>query len=125
MPLNRISLRLADLIEDAKARGITKTEIARAIGISPQHLSGLINGHVEWKGKQIDRLLQKLQIYELDITVDSLSAKKQSEKVLQQFLETASTRHLKLFVSMIECLVENTITQQQSARSSPHRATGS
>jgi transcriptional regulator with XRE-family HTH domain len=54
--------RMRELIEDAKARGLTKSQIARAIGITPQHLSNLLGGKNEWKLTQIEAVCEVLGI---------------------------------------------------------------
>ncbi len=54
--------RLKQLIDEAKAGGLTKSKIARAMGITPQHLSNLIGGKNEWRLSQIERLCEVLDI---------------------------------------------------------------
>jgi transcriptional regulator with XRE-family HTH domain len=58
----RLADRLKKLIEEAKARGIPKSKIARALGISPQHLSNLLGGHTEWRLTHVENLCDFLEI---------------------------------------------------------------
>jgi|SRR5262245_11117002 len=60
--MRKASDRVKELIEDAKASGLTKSKIARAIGISPQHLSNLLGGKNDWKLPQIEALSEILGI---------------------------------------------------------------
>jgi transcriptional regulator with XRE-family HTH domain len=60
--MTRGAERIKGLIEDAKARGLTKSKIAKAMGITPQHLSNLLSGKNEWKLRQVEAVCEILKI---------------------------------------------------------------
>jgi transcriptional regulator with XRE-family HTH domain len=62
MAMMKLAERLKQLIEEAKVQGLTKSKIARGMGITPQHLSNLLGGQNEWKLSQIENLCAVLEI---------------------------------------------------------------